>query len=294
MAPNFSGIITGLPADANWGPQAPTEAQTLINDVPYAPYSKGDKLGRLADWSGDGKGDDRRGGRFNRNYRGKLLSWWGSYTIRIVHTDNAISFLQISKSTELALRRYFHSSRLKMSRASRLSTIEPMSNHEHLSPGEEELSSVDEVAEVLLEVPVEANVNNLGANKLEDLKVIPLEDQEITEVADLDGRITTSLKEIEIRQSLSSLIGACWRKSTFLVCPSSTSKPTTERMLNHTVLYTTTTEPLIDRRRSPAPHLWLSSRRLGSILQLLGTQSFKSCPITTRLSSLLPTLFSRH
>jgi translation initiation factor 3 subunit D len=58
---------------ATWGPPVTTE--TTLNGVPYAPYSKGDKLGRMADWTADSKdGRDGRGGRqqYNRNFRGKL------------------------------------------------------------------------------------------------------------------------------------------------------------------------------------------------------------------------------
>ncbi|RAL66659.1 hypothetical protein DID88_006344 [Monilinia fructigena] len=71
MAPiSLSDIITALPSEDSWGP--PTTSETTLNGVPYAPYSKGDKLGRMADWTAEGKdGRDGRGGRqqYNRNYR---------------------------------------------------------------------------------------------------------------------------------------------------------------------------------------------------------------------------------
>lgn len=69
---SLSQIIHSLPpasADA-WGP--PVTSETTINGVPYQPFSKGDKLGRMADWTTDPKdGRDGRGGRmqYNRNYR---------------------------------------------------------------------------------------------------------------------------------------------------------------------------------------------------------------------------------
>ena len=67
-------LIESLPDNAGtWGPSITTE--TTLNGVPYAPYSKGDKLGRMADWTADSKdGRDGRGGRqqYNRNYRGML------------------------------------------------------------------------------------------------------------------------------------------------------------------------------------------------------------------------------
>ncbi|KAL2888840.1 Eukaryotic translation initiation factor 3 subunit D [Ceratocystis lukuohia] len=55
------------PANDGWG-QAVTTGTTL-NGVPYAPFSKGDKLGRMADWTSDGKDRDGRGKQFNRNFR---------------------------------------------------------------------------------------------------------------------------------------------------------------------------------------------------------------------------------
>lgn len=70
MAPiSLTDLVADLPKDNSWGP--PTTSDTLVDGVPYAPYSKGDKLGRMADWTSEGK-DSGRGGRqaYNRNYRG--------------------------------------------------------------------------------------------------------------------------------------------------------------------------------------------------------------------------------
>ncbi len=68
-------LIDSLPdLGPTWGPAV--TADTMLNGVPYAPYSKGDKLGRMADWTADSKdGRDGRGGRqqYNRNFRGE---WW--------------------------------------------------------------------------------------------------------------------------------------------------------------------------------------------------------------------------
>lgn len=62
---------------SGWGPVG---LSSQFRDIPYAPYSKADKLGRIADWSApegtqgkDGRGasGDQRGGRSNfRNFRG--------------------------------------------------------------------------------------------------------------------------------------------------------------------------------------------------------------------------------
>ena len=68
----LSSIVNALPPDETWGP--PTTTDALVDGVPYAPYSKGDKLGRMADWTMEGKDREGRGGRqqYNRNYRGVI------------------------------------------------------------------------------------------------------------------------------------------------------------------------------------------------------------------------------
>lgn len=79
MSLPFASIISSLPTeDASWGPptSAPTGEPAILDDVPYAPYSKGDKLYKMADWSTEGgkDGRDQRGGRqFNRLLRGISL-----------------------------------------------------------------------------------------------------------------------------------------------------------------------------------------------------------------------------
>ena len=67
--PPLVDLITALPEGPGWGPPVTTE--TSLNGVPYAPFSKGDRLGRMADWT-DSKDRDGRGGRqqYNRNFRG--------------------------------------------------------------------------------------------------------------------------------------------------------------------------------------------------------------------------------
>ena len=74
MAPiALTELVSALPSDSIWGP--PTTSETLVNGVPYAPYSKGDKLGRMADWTNEGKDrEGRRGQQFNRAYRGEIFS----------------------------------------------------------------------------------------------------------------------------------------------------------------------------------------------------------------------------
>lgn len=70
MAPSLQDIIASLPKDT-WGP--PTTTETTLNGVPYAPFSKGDKLGRMADWTAEGK-ERERGGRaqYQQRYRDQI------------------------------------------------------------------------------------------------------------------------------------------------------------------------------------------------------------------------------
>ncbi|KAI1847391.1 hypothetical protein JX265_005549 [Neoarthrinium moseri] len=74
---SLADLIAALPAEDGWGP--PTTEETTLNGVPYAPFSKGDKLGRMADWTADSK-DRERGGRqqYNRNYRDQQIYGAGS------------------------------------------------------------------------------------------------------------------------------------------------------------------------------------------------------------------------
>lgn len=69
----LSSLIAALPEAENgaWGP--PSNVGSSLNEVPYAPYSKGDKLGRMADWTNENAkdgGNQRGRGGYNRNYRG--------------------------------------------------------------------------------------------------------------------------------------------------------------------------------------------------------------------------------
>ncbi|KAH0411103.1 eukaryotic translation initiation factor 3 subunit D, partial [Aureobasidium melanogenum] len=63
------GLVQALPATDSWGP--PVTTDTLRDGLPYAPFSKGDKLGRMADWTAEGKDREGRGGRqqYGRNFR---------------------------------------------------------------------------------------------------------------------------------------------------------------------------------------------------------------------------------
>jgi translation initiation factor 3 subunit D len=69
---SLSDTIGQLSVHDEWGPEV--SSVTTLDGVPYAPYSKSDKLGRMADWTQEGKeGRDRGGRQYGRNFRGKCL-----------------------------------------------------------------------------------------------------------------------------------------------------------------------------------------------------------------------------
>lgn len=67
---SLADTISQLSVNDEWGPEV--SSVTTLDGVPYAPYSKSDKLGRMADWTQEGKeGRDRGGRQYGRNFRGK-------------------------------------------------------------------------------------------------------------------------------------------------------------------------------------------------------------------------------
>lgn len=103
MTSSIADLISALPEGDGWGPAVTTE--TTLDGVPYAPFSKGDKLGRMADWTTDGKdGRDGRGGRaqYNRNYRGACVREQQlSGYLAVVSVSIPISILQGTQEADL-------------------------------------------------------------------------------------------------------------------------------------------------------------------------------------------------
>ncbi|KAF9115543.1 hypothetical protein BGX27_007430 [Mortierella sp. AM989] len=91
--PNVSDSQSG------WGPVG---LSAQFRDIPYAPYSKADKLGRIADWSApegaqgkDNRGADQRGGRAGfRNYRDNYVPFGSNAAnaFNYQHTEDEASF----------------------------------------------------------------------------------------------------------------------------------------------------------------------------------------------------------
>jgi translation initiation factor 3 subunit D len=111
MAPaSLLDLIDSLPSAETWGP--PTTTETTLNGVPYAPFSKGDKLGRMADWTTEGKDREGRGGRqqYNQRYRDQIYGAGpgGLQTVfNIEGTNEESSFSLVDRSQTSARSRGF-------------------------------------------------------------------------------------------------------------------------------------------------------------------------------------------
>ncbi|KAF4122571.1 translation initiation factor 3 subunit D [Geosmithia morbida] len=103
---DYISICESCPAGDGWGPPVTTE--TTLEGVPYAPFSKGDKLGRMADWTAEGK-DRERGSRmqYQRNYRDQQV--YGSshaVTFSAPVAEDESSFSIVSNTRDTTKTRY--------------------------------------------------------------------------------------------------------------------------------------------------------------------------------------------
>ncbi|ERF69003.1 Eukaryotic translation initiation factor 3 subunit D [Endocarpon pusillum Z07020] len=99
---SLADTIESLSLDDEWGPE--TVTSTTLDGVPYAPYSKGDKLGRMADWTQEGKdGRDGRGGRqFNRNYRDQQVYGAGTsslFAVQVAEDESSFSVVDNTRAS---------------------------------------------------------------------------------------------------------------------------------------------------------------------------------------------------
>ncbi|CAM1507307.1 Fc.00g069480.m01.CDS01 [Cosmosporella sp. VM-42] len=103
---DYVKICESCPSGDGWGPPVTTE--TTLNGVPYAPFSKGDKLGRMADWTTEGKDRDR-GGRqqYQRNYRDQQV-YGASHaiTFNAPPAEDESSFSVVSNARDSTKTRY--------------------------------------------------------------------------------------------------------------------------------------------------------------------------------------------
>ncbi|PNY24061.1 Eukaryotic translation initiation factor 3 subunit D [Tolypocladium capitatum] len=103
---DYVQICESCPPGDGWGPSVTTD--TTLNGVPYAPFSKGDKLGRMADWTAEGK-DRERGGRmqYSRNYRDQQV-YGASHavTFNAPPAEDESTFSLVSNTRDSAKSRY--------------------------------------------------------------------------------------------------------------------------------------------------------------------------------------------
>ncbi|KAL8783443.1 MAG: hypothetical protein Q9195_009385 [Heterodermia aff. obscurata] len=99
---SLASIVSALPSDEIWGP--PTTTDALVDGVPYAPYSKGDKLGRMADWTAEGKDREGRGGRqqYNRAYRDQQVYGAGTsslFAVQVAEDESSFSVVDNTRTS---------------------------------------------------------------------------------------------------------------------------------------------------------------------------------------------------
>lgn len=99
---SLASIVSALPSDEIWGPSTTTDA--LVDGVPYAPYSKGDKLGRMADWTSEAKDREGRGGRqqYNRNYRDQQVYGAGTsslFAVQVAEDESSFSVVDNTRTS---------------------------------------------------------------------------------------------------------------------------------------------------------------------------------------------------
>ncbi|KAL8905440.1 MAG: hypothetical protein Q9207_002633 [Kuettlingeria erythrocarpa] len=102
MPMSLADIVAALPSDEAWGP--PTTTDALVEGVPYAPYSKGDKLGHMADWTTEGKDREGRGGRqqYNRNYRDQQVYGAGTsslFAVQVAEDESSFSVVDNTRAS---------------------------------------------------------------------------------------------------------------------------------------------------------------------------------------------------
>lgn len=87
-----------------WGPGDEWHLEGTLKDVPFAPFSKGDKVGRAADWTSESKDgrDTRSRQNYSRNYRDQYQAYGSGVASSFAyqHGDDEASFSVVdSRST---------------------------------------------------------------------------------------------------------------------------------------------------------------------------------------------------
>ncbi|KAH0842205.1 eukaryotic translation initiation factor 3 subunit D [Fonsecaea monophora] len=98
---SLAETISAISVNDEWGPALSTT--TTLDGVPYAPYSKSDKLGRMADWTQEGKeGRDRGGRQYGRNYRDQQIYGAGTsslFAVQAAEDEATFSVVDNTRTT---------------------------------------------------------------------------------------------------------------------------------------------------------------------------------------------------
>ncbi|ETN44355.1 eukaryotic translation initiation factor 3 subunit D [Cyphellophora europaea CBS 101466] len=98
---SLADTISQLSVGDEWGPE--TTASTTLDGVPYAPFSKGDKLGRMADWTQEGKeGRDRGGRQYGRNFRDQQVYGAGTssiFAVQVAEDESSFSIVDNTRTS---------------------------------------------------------------------------------------------------------------------------------------------------------------------------------------------------
>ncbi|KAJ5729590.1 uncharacterized protein N7483_004098 [Penicillium malachiteum] len=107
MAPiSIADLVAALPAEDSWGPSV--SGDNMLNGVPYAPFSKGDKLGRMADWTAESKDRNNQGRQqYNRNFRDQQVYGAGSSSLFTVQAAEDESSFSVVDNTRTSTKRTF-------------------------------------------------------------------------------------------------------------------------------------------------------------------------------------------
>ncbi|OGE50911.1 hypothetical protein PENARI_c015G01683 [Penicillium arizonense] len=105
MAPtSIADLVAALPAEDCWGPS--TSADNMLSGVPYAPFSKGDKLGRMADWTAESKERQNQRPQYNRGFRDQQAYGAGATNLFSVATAEDESSFSVVDNTRTQKRTF--------------------------------------------------------------------------------------------------------------------------------------------------------------------------------------------
>ncbi|KAJ6186617.1 hypothetical protein N7519_007918 [Penicillium mononematosum] len=89
---SLADLVAALPSEDTWGPS--TSADNMLAGVPYAPFSKGDKLGRMADWTAESKERQNQRPQYNRGFRDQQVYGAGTsnlFTVAAAEDESSFS-----------------------------------------------------------------------------------------------------------------------------------------------------------------------------------------------------------